>query len=91
MRTIIAAIILFLFPFGLTIPQENLNSDKNSLEKPISDYYNDDSDNGSALTEFLSSEPDTFSRKHYQKVLKPLSDKDKIKWSFKMADSDIFL
>ncbi|MCK5222199.1 MAG: hypothetical protein KAR14_11510 [Candidatus Aminicenantes bacterium] len=91
MRVLILIVIILLFPFGLTRSQDQFNTGGDNFEDTSPDGIIDNGEEGSIEDDFLSLEPDIFSRKLYQKNLKPLTDKDKIIWSFKMADIDIFL
>jgi len=91
MKIAIIVIVSLLFPLGLTRSQDNQNTDNYSFEEPASEHYDNDDNEGSVMADFQLQELNAFSKKLYQKALKPLSRKDKIKWSFKMADSDIFL
>jgi len=91
MRVLILIIIILFLPPGFTRPQDQLNTGSDNFEETSAGDIIGEGEDRSIEDDFLSLEPDIFSRKLYQKNLKPLNKKDKIKWSFKMADTDIFL
>ena len=91
MRVLILTIIIIFFPLSLTRSQDQQYPGQDSFEDTTSGNVIEESEEGSIRDDFLSLEPDIFSRKLYQKNLKPLSNNDKIRWSFRMADKDIFL
>ncbi len=91
MRVLILIIIILFLPPGFTRPQDQLHTGSDNFEETSAGDIIGEGEERSIEDDFLSLEPDIFSRKLYQKNLKPLNKKDKIKWSFKMADTDIFL
>ncbi len=93
MKSVIIMTVLFLLPLNFARSQDPMLTDvENSGESGVTtdELLNDNSENF-IEDEFYSNEPDIFSRKLYQKTLKTLSNKEKVIWSFKMADKDIFL
>lgn len=89
MRSIILISLLLFLPAG---PQDRNDMETGSFDEPFSgNTPMDEPEDSSIEDDFLSLEPDIFSRKLYQKNLRPLSGEDKIKWSFRMSDTDIFL
>ncbi len=91
MRVLILLIIILFLPTGFARSQDQLHTPGNNFEDTTAADIIGENEDSSIEDDFLSLEPDIFSRKLYQKNLKPLNKKDKIKWSFKMADTDIFL
>lgn len=89
MRSIILISLLLFLPAG---SQDQNYLDPGSFEDPFTESnIIDEPEESSIEDDFLSLEPDIFSRKLYQKNLRPLTGEEKIRWSFRMADTDIFL
>ncbi len=91
MRILIFTIIILLFPLGSTRSQDRFNAGNRDFENGSPEEIINNNEEGSVEEDFLSLEPDIFSRKLFQKNLKALPSKDKVKWSFRMANTDIFL
>lgn len=91
MRVLILIITILFLPLGFTRSQDQFHTPSDDFEDTSQEDIIRESEDGSIEDDFLSLEPDIFSRKLYQKNLKSLNKKNKIKWSFKMADTDIFL
>ena len=88
---IIFIIILLILPNGFSISQDQQYPDPDNFGENQAEMIIGNEEEESAGDDFQSLEPDIFARKLYQKNLKPLSDSNKIKWSFRMSDTDIFL
>ncbi|MEN8223422.1 MAG: hypothetical protein ABFR36_09210 [Acidobacteriota bacterium] len=83
--------IILMLPYGFTRSQDQQYPGQDNFEDhPAGEIINGEEE-GSVGDDFQSLEPDIFLRNLYQKHLKPLSNSDKIKWSFRMSDTDIFL
>ena len=91
MRFLIFIIIIFVLPYGFTISQDQQYPGQDNFEDTTSGEIINSEEEGSVVDDFQSLEPDIFLRNLYQKNLKHLSNSDKIKWSFRMSDTDIFL
>ncbi len=91
MRLLIFIILILVLPHGFTRSQEQQYPGQESFEDNQPGATISSEEEGSAGDDFQSLEPDIFLRNLYQKNLKPLSNSDKIKWSFRMSDTDIFL
>jgi len=91
MRFLIFIIIILVLPYGFTISQDQQYTGQDNFEENQPGEIINNDEEGSVRDDFQSLEPDIFLRNLYQKNLKPLSNSDKIKWSFRMSDTDIFL
>jgi len=91
MRFLIFIIIILVLPYGFTISQDQQYPGQDNFEDTSPEEIINSEEEGSVGDDFQSLEPDIFLRNLYQKNLKPLSNSDKIKWSFRMSDTDIFL
>ena len=91
MRFLIFIIIILVLPYGFSISQDQPYPGQDNFEETSPGEIINSEEEGSVGDDFQSLEPDIFLRNLYQKNLKPLSNSDKIKWSFRMSDTDIFL
>ena len=92
-------IIIFLLVFYLTymfltkITHGDVLSNESAMMIPQTSAIDQSSENymGTEEEDQLFSEPDMLFRKLEQKKLPPLSEKEKITWSFRLAETNPFL
>lgn len=89
-------IIIFLF-FSLSLSFSDSNKDKSynnpqiEKTKEQTSFQMQENDDYKLEDDSFDYESDFFRRKIYQKKLLPLSNKEKIIWSFRMANKNPFL
>jgi hypothetical protein len=92
----IYCLIIFLF-FTLSLSFSDSNEDKSynnpqiKKTKEQTSFQIQENDDYKVEDDDFYYESDFFRRKIYQKKLPPLSNKEKIIWSFRMANKNLFL
>jgi len=93
-RIKILIIFIFFFPFVVLVQDPASSQEiKQNQEKKKQEIVTFDQDRTAVIDDEdpLSRVSDIFLRKLHVKTLTPLKKQERIKWSFKMSDTNIFL
>lgn len=78
-------------PFSVSSKDKSLNNPQTNKTKEQTSFQIQKNDDYRLEDDSFDYESDFFRRKIYQKTLPPLSNKEKIIWSFRMANKNPFL
>jgi len=78
-------------PFSASIKDKSYNNPQTNKTKGQTSFQIQKNDDYKLEDDSFDYESDFFRRKIYQKTLPPLSNKEKIVWSFRMANKNPFL